>query len=330
MAAWKWAAATTIGTSHIRLGTRRQDAYRCYSPSNSPDWMICVVSDGAGTAQRGGEGASLTCRTIALCAQAHLAFQKQHHTTLDTDTANVPSTRAARGLASLPTDEQVMQWIDCARDRIAGAAARKGLTPRDFACTLICVLTDGDQTLVVHVGDGFAAFKEVGASSWSLATWPDHGEYASTTYFVTDDPQAKAQVVRSSAPVSMFAVSTDGMERLALNIAQKSPHPGFFEALAGPVLASPTAGKDQELSAALKAMLDSPRVCERTDDDKTLVVVARHAPALATHTPTPIPPADRVQSITSRDHAISSCAQPAVATPTNPASNSVPSSPEAS
>lgn len=249
---WTWASATTKGTSHIRTGTRGQDAYRCYVPADTPEFLICVVSDGAGSADFGGEGASLVCRTISLAAQDHLRTRRE-----------------------LPTDEEVRAWVDRVRDRISYAARQRSKTPRDFAATMICVLSDGQRTLVAQVGDGCAVLKDVGAAEWRIPLWPDHGEYASTTTFVTDDPEANCRIARENSEIAAIATLTDGLERLALDFSSQRASEGFFDGMAKPVAASTAHGKDAPLSAMLKAYLEGDAVCSRTDDDKTLIVAVR-------------------------------------------------------
>lgn len=252
MASWTWASASIIGTSHFKSGIRRQDAHRCYVPENAPDFLVCVVSDGAGSANFGGEGASIVCRTFSIAAQAHLEATE-----------------------SLPNDEQVKMWVDSIRDRIFFAATQRSLTPRDFAATMIAVLSDSHRTLIAHVGDGCAAVKDAATGEWRIPIWPVQGEYASTTNFVTDAPEAKCTTWREETGISAIAVLSDGLERLAIDFAGKSPFAGFFDGMAKPVRASGVTGRDRILSERLAEYLDSDAVNSRTDDDKTLVVAAR-------------------------------------------------------
>ena len=62
MAAWTWAAARCRGTSHIQTGTRCQDAIS--STATSDGVLISVLSDGAGSAELGGQGASIEWITM--------------------------------------------------------------------------------------------------------------------------------------------------------------------------------------------------------------------------------------------------------------------------
>src|SRR5471030_67212 len=128
MNSWTWAAASCRGTSHIKRNVRRQDAYSCSYGTNEGKTLIAVVSDGAGSARMGGEGASLICRTLITQARQYDFAQPE-----------------------LPADEDIWSWIFLARDRIRIAAETRRLRPRDFAATLILLISSGENTLVAHI-----------------------------------------------------------------------------------------------------------------------------------------------------------------------------------
>lgn len=253
MGRWTWACTSQVGTSHTRTGQRLQDAYSCFSvETEASSVFVGIVSDGAGSAEFGGEGASLVCRCVGLAARRHFAS----HT-------------------HLPSSADVELWIDQARDAIYRAAEPRGKAPRDFACTLVCAISDGQTSLVVHVGDGCVVAREATSSAWFAPTWPDQGEYASTTTFVTDQPVAKVRISAEDRPVDVLALFSDGIERMVLDFAAQRPSEKFFSVVARPVLASRVAaGKDRPLSKQLQDYLDSEQVNARTDDDKTLVIAA--------------------------------------------------------
>jgi hypothetical protein len=183
--------------------------------------------------------------------------------------------RHFRTTSQLPSDEDVFSWIDEIRDKISYAASIRGKRPRDFAATLIAVLSNGTDTLIVQIGDGCAVLKDVGATDWRIPLWPDHGEYASTTYFITDDPSVKCRILRESVNISVLAVLTDGLERLSLDLASEKPSSAFFDGMSKPLLATTSSGKNLALSKMLKEYLDGEAVCARTDDDKTLVIATK-------------------------------------------------------
>ena len=251
MGAWTWAAASCCGVSHAKSGERRQDAFTCSTPPGKQSPLIAVLCDGAGSAAMGGQGASLVARTISLRARD----------------------QCRRTVGPLP-DDLIWSWVADARERVSNAAAKRDLAVRDFAATLICVISDGAETLVAHVGDGGVVIQDAVDRTWHALSWPSHGEYASTTFFVTDEPQPKLNLFRRSGPVSAVVAFTDGLERLALDFGTGKAHAPFFQGIIGPLAASDVGGRDHKLCTALARYLDSQAVNARTDDDKTLLVAA--------------------------------------------------------
>ena len=249
---WTWAAASCRGTSHERAKSRRQDAFKCVVAEVPGDPIAVVVSDGAGSASFGGQGASLVCKTIAHNVKRHLLADN-----------------------SLPRDEDFEDWVDATRDQIGAVAERRQLLPRDFAATLILVVSNACETIILHVGDGCAVVRDNVSGIWAAPTWPDHGEYASTTSFITDEPVARTRVSRYQYPISAFAVFSDGIERLVLDLRSREPSSRFFDSMIAPVQQSERRGKDRQLSKGLAAYLQSDQVNSRTDDDKTLVLAVK-------------------------------------------------------
>jgi hypothetical protein len=111
-------------------------------------------------------------------------------------------------------------------------------------------------------------------SEWDTICWPENGEYASTTFFITDDPTPRLNIIRRDRLYDAFALFSDGVGDLALSVMDKRAHPGFFNPMMRPVDSSLTSGKLPELSQKLRSYLAGTSVCERTDDDKTLVLLS--------------------------------------------------------
>ncbi|MBB2685237.1 UNVERIFIED_ORG: hypothetical protein GGD47_002825 [Rhizobium etli] len=216
--------------------------------------MFCaVISDGAGSASHGGEGASIICRTLAENLRAHFAA----------------------GNNALPTEETAWDWVDEARDKIALAASRRALTPRDFAATLVLAVTNGSQTFTAHVGDGAIVARRTADQEWKLLSASENGEYASTTFFVTDvgTPRLRMSVVED--PIDALFLFSDGIENQVLDAASGEPYVNFFGPMARPFANSKAVGRDHQLSERLGAYLDSEKFAEHTDDDKTLIIAVR-------------------------------------------------------
>jgi hypothetical protein len=246
---WTWAAASCRGTSHERNGTRLQDAHACAVVLGVKPTLIATVCDGAGSASHGGQGASLACRSFTRAALG-----------------------AVRESCELPTQAQVECWTDQVRDQIGVVATRRTLTARDFASTLVSVISDGDRTVISHIGDGCAVLRRQDTKEWIAPSWPEQGQYASTTFFLTDEPDLHLRVTRVDCEIDAIAVFSDGIERLVLDLAAKRPSSTYFDGVIAPILASAAVGRDAALCDHLKEYLATPAINARTDDDKTLVL----------------------------------------------------------
>lgn len=245
--AWRWASASVIGTSHIQNGDRLQDAYAVAEFGNGG--FLAVVSDGAGSAKFGAYGAWLTCRFLSV------RFREW-----------------VRDNPDLPSNEELADWIDELRDRISAIATRRESTPRQFAATLAAIVVTSEVAVTLHIGDSAIVGRK--GTEWHVLCWPENGEYASTTYFVTDDPEPRLNITRHSREHDAFALFSDGVGDLALSHLQQNAHPQFFDPMIRPVDAVSGKGRLIELSATLATYLAGPSVCERTDDDKTLILIS--------------------------------------------------------
>lgn len=251
---WRWAGARSKGTSHDKTGAPCQD-YGCVAEVSSATGpvFIALVADGAGSASHAAVGSKLVAITALRSARTFLQ---------------------SAALSAL-TEDEAWDWVDAIRDRINREAARLTLKPRDFASTLIIILADSIVTRIIHIGDGAAVLKTIGSEEWVVPSWPFQGEYASTTSFVTDDPQPRLVLSAVDQPASEIAIFSDGIERMVLDHLAKTAHAPFFERMLSPIRTLSSTGRDGPLSKALGDYLSSSSVCERTDDDKTLILGAR-------------------------------------------------------
>lgn len=119
------------------------------------------------------------------------------------------------------------------------------------------------------VGDGVMVVRD-GTDEWSWMFWPQRGEYANTTYFLTDVIHCPQFEVFSGI-VTDIALS-DGLEPLALNYADKTVHDPFFTGMFEPLVKAEGCGEITTLSASLEQFLSSERVRSRTDDDVSLIL----------------------------------------------------------
>jgi hypothetical protein len=211
-----------------------------------------VVSDGAGSASLSKIGSHIVVR--GFCRSA-LNFVKGGGRPNEID----------RELAGA--------WLDDLRDRIDQEGQRRASPRRFFAATLVGCVVQPDGISVIHIGDGACAVRLRQELEWRVPSWPAQGEFASTTYFVTDDPEPKANVTHLSGEVSELALFSDGLERLALDFGARTAFVPFFSSLFQYLPAG--SGRQKVLSGKLREFLGGPSVTEHTDDDKTLIMARR-------------------------------------------------------
>ena len=258
---WRTLAASVVGTSHASAGLPCADACAVRvlrHPRAGGPILVAVAADGAGTSERAPEGARLACE--AVLEQARLW---------------------AGGKANLSTfgREGFLPWLDHARRRIAEAARAEGRESRDFSCTLLVALVDEAQAVFFQIGDGAIVYRDR-ERAYVPALWPQSGEYANCTWFVTDDDAAGRVQAVAAAGVHEVALLTDGLQGLALRFSARKAHGPFFEPMFAR-LRRERAGQSRSLLGELRTFLASAPVNQRTDDDKTLVLATRLRPRVA-------------------------------------------------
>ena len=247
---WRYVSASARGTSHQRSNTPCQD-YSTAIELTGESLLLLVCSDGAGSGSRSEMGSEIACRTL-----------------VDVVTE---FTRLGGRIGDV-TRETAVEWLHAIRTKIDTQASALCLTPRDLACTLIGALIARDSAAFIQVGDG-AAIAVSGSNCYRIVFWPDQGEYANTTYFVTGpDATDRLRIEVWPEPLTDVALLTDGLQHVALHYDSRSPHAPFF----APMFAKLRAEEDwQGLRDSLVAFLGSEAVSKRTDDDCTLVLASQ-------------------------------------------------------
>lgn len=251
-ASWRWAEARAIGSSHVAAGQPCQDAV-CVRSVDGPNGsvLLAAVSDGAGSARYGREGARAVVRGVLLEAERHFRLSGEP-----------PEEAAVRG------------WLEVVRGELADLAERRAATPRDFAATLVAAFATSDATLFAHVGDG-AAVIDAADGSWEVGSWPAGGEYAGTTYFVTDKAGPRLTVSRVARPVTALALFSDGIEHLILEARARRAYSPWFDRMFDVMRGGGEPGRDRALCRQLRTYLRSQAVDSRTHDDKSLILAVR-------------------------------------------------------
>jgi hypothetical protein len=241
---WRLAGASVIGTSHLADGKVCQDAHGFQMLPGAG--FVAAVSDGAGSAPLSDVGSRLAVETAVGNVTRALAG---------------PAPVAEEGWSAL-----LRTAFGAAADALAAAAAEREVPAAQLSATLLVVVVHPARSLVGAVGDCVAVVRD---GTWLLPVPPSRGEYANETTFLTSPAWTQSLRIEFLAgPPDRVALFSDGLLRLALNLAGPAPHPPFFDSLFAFLMACADL---PETAAALHRFLQSDRVNARTDDDKTLV-----------------------------------------------------------
>lgn len=260
---WKAIVRSSIGVSHQRSSLPCQDygGYRCLENHDKPI-AIGVVADGAGSARFSEIGAQLTVET----ALAELAEFPQFQTDWET--------RKQENFADLTNGEVNQKLFAELQQAIVSKLKEKAkeldCDLQDLACTLIVFIATSTWLLSAQIGDGFIVVRGQGDEAYQVLSQPQKGEYWNETTFVTSATALEALQIHWFGQAPQFiAVSTDGLEEVALNLGSWTAHGPFFQPF--DEFMKTTADPEAQ-GTDLEDFLNSDRLNERTDDDKTLLL----------------------------------------------------------
>ncbi len=257
---WKIAAASVVGTGHIRSGQPCQDSTQFrYLPISGapPDTLVAAVADGAGSAPYSDQGSRLAASVSINSIAGALS---DRGAAMDAD--------ALRDILA--------ESIQAAHHAVNDLAQANEHRPREYHTTLLVAVHVNGLLGAAQIGDGaVVAAGEDG--DYALITHPDRGEYANETSFVTEPWYLDAMQV-SVIPdlrATHIAMFSDGIQNLVLDYRDRTqpiPHAPFFRGVFTWLEQQP-----DELSAyiGLRRFLKSPRVNARTNDDLSLLLAQR-------------------------------------------------------
>jgi hypothetical protein len=253
---WKIAQASVIGTSHRLSGSPCQDSseHRIVQVGDQTH-LIATVSDGAGSAPYSDQGSRYACDTIIRLIEAFLS-----------------------GGATLDqlTREVAVDWVSEVAEGIEQLAQAHDRSGREYACTLLVAAVAPEQAVFFQVGDGVIVTTHDSGEGWMWVFWPQHGEFANSTNFIVSSDLADVlEFQHEKYPIPELALLTDGLENLVLDKREQLVHEPFFNSMMPAVRNSSANGRDDPLCESLARYLSGPKVCERTDDDKTLLLASR-------------------------------------------------------
>jgi Protein phosphatase 2C len=255
--AWRWISASVVGTSHIGLGSECQDSHRCNEiQTTKGPVLLAYASDGAGSAAKSALGSRMLCEVLTDKALEY--FQED-------------------GEVELLNPRVIGSWIQFFRDEVVLQASADGFSEREYACTLLGAIVSTKAAALFQLGDGAIVYSTLAGVDHSLAFWPQRGEYENTTYFATQTSfldQLQFNLIQE--PITDVALLSDGLQRLALNYQSRTAHQPFFSGLFAPLRNAGSLGLSS-LNRDLETFLNSGRVNERTDDDKTIILATSNS-----------------------------------------------------
>jgi hypothetical protein len=258
MGHWLASGVSVRGRSHFATGEPCQD--HCIARSFG-GVQILALADGAGSCELSGIGAKAAC----------IGFVSHVRELLG------PCRSEAEAVEAFLEESTETDWhaaVESAREWVERAALKREVDAQNsMACTFLGAVLGSSSAIVLQIGDG-AWVAEVGQGCFGCVTWPENGEFGNETFFLTQATWREhvqfAKIPKSHGLRSLTGFS-DGVETLCLDQAAKVPIDGFFQRLA---TVRRSCGR-REYEAALKQLLQSPRVTEKSDDDCSIVAVCR-------------------------------------------------------
>jgi hypothetical protein len=243
---WTALGESVTGTSHRARNVPCQDAFRFRTFGSTEEWLVIAAADGAGSASCSETGATLACDEFVRRVEA-----------IEPD-----KLFSRDGMAALFAE---------VRSALLAEAERLNVRPRELACTALLAFVGPSSAAFAQLGDGAVVFGH--GQDYRVAFWPEPAEYANATDFLTEDSFGDLiQFETVSDSIVEVAALTDGLQRLALDFSARTAYPRFFRPLFNQLR---TAANPESLVEPFRSFLDSDRVNERTDDDKTLVLAVR-------------------------------------------------------
>jgi hypothetical protein len=248
---WRHIAQSVQGPGHAAEGLPCQDNHRVRTfGAGEAATLVACVADGAGSAPYSDIGSGIACDAIIEQAAAYF--------------------ESSNGFNSLQLGD-ARCWCENARSRIRDVAIQRQAEPRAFATTLCVAIAGPEFSVFFQIGDGAIILGNNGV--YGIVFWPQSGEYANSTNFLTAE-EYEQQLEFFSVPGQCddIALMTDGLERLALRFDSRTPHAPFFVPLFRALRSTENV---EGLSEELGKFLGSDSIRTRSDDDKTLILASR-------------------------------------------------------
>lgn len=239
--------ASVIGPLHVIKDMPCQDA--CAFKTLPDGFGVIAVADGLGSALKSEIGASSAVNAVVQRVDEIL-----------------------NGKSALEDlSEVAKEAVFSARKALEKKSIELQCELRDLACTLIVIVMHKNSIVVAHIGDG-AVIAETHDGLKLISAPDESSEYANEVSPITGkDWEQVLRISPQTTDVLGVMAFTDGCQRAALRKTQDSLLP--FDGFCGTLFSYMKEVKDlKEAEEDIKGLLLSKKVCENSEDDKTLVI----------------------------------------------------------
>ncbi len=245
---WRAIGHSCQGTGHIASGSGCQDAvnFSILPDPDDHDVILVCAGDGAGSAKFAAMAAEFTTsKVVESLTRFAFSGQRIH-------------------------ESDVYRIMEDVFHELSVLAALQETEINEYSTTVLGGMITRTQSVFFQIGDG-AIIIGNGNDHFSPLWWPMQGEYQNSTHFLVDDPKmSNLKVMVTDDLVVEFGLITDGLQMLTLNQETKTAHQPFFTDLFRSLRQAKEPEQVTTLQAGLVAFLDSEKLNNRTDDDKTL------------------------------------------------------------
>jgi serine/threonine protein phosphatase PrpC len=255
---WKAVARFTSGTSHQHQGIACQDyaSYKIFG-----DVIVGAVSDGAGSAKYAEVGSKLA-------VERSLKFLSRISTYLQARKKGCWQ-KYSSALSDEEAKKLFCKTVKKVQEELSKEAVSRGCFAKDLACTLLVFIATPNWIAAMQIGDGFIVIRSEN-SEYELLFQPDKGEFANETAFITSASAVDTMQMQIVPEKREFiCASTDGLEKVAIRFSDWQPFGLFFQPFEEYLQETDNPESDHQY---IDDFLNSERLNQRTDDDKTLLL----------------------------------------------------------
>jgi Protein phosphatase 2C len=252
---WQAVGISAIGNDHRVQKLPCQDAAK-YKTDSENQIIIGAVSDGMGSARRSEVGSNLAVKTALSQMEDMNCWQIQ------------------------PSDEKCRDIFCSLLEKVQASlrkeAENEGYSLKDLACTLLVFVATPTWLAAMQVGDGLIVVRSRDDNNYQLLFRPDKfgKKYPNyTTPVTSSNAEHEMQFDVKSGCYEFICAATDGIENISLLKSEGwKPLNGFFKPLEEQIMLSARSLADKE--KAIDNFLNSEKINQETDDDKTLLLCA--------------------------------------------------------